>query len=283
MHKLESKIYTISQDSFGNLLMRPFTTHTDGLLKLSNSQAEEINAYADDFLNSDVKAAFKRYNMVYKRGLLMHGVPGTGKTSIIHMLMETAIKKNMIVLLDPQPSLIKPFVSSIRSIEGIDRPVMVVWEEFEDWLENYEGSLLNLLDGAAQLDNIFFVATTNYIGQIPARIQKRPSRFADVIEIVAPDANMRRAFIKGKIHPEDQIDLERWVVLTDGLVIDHLKELIIRVLVLKKPLEESVEKIRELSVEEDEEDAYDDDDPDTDDYCTPKYSSTMAVEPPNCG
>ena len=92
-----------------------------------------------------------------------------------------------------------------------DRPIMVIWEEFENWVAGYEADILNILDGVHQVDNVFYIATTNYIQQIPPRIRNRPSRFADVIEIGPPSANLRKAYIEAKIHPDDKIDIKKWV------------------------------------------------------------------------
>ena len=102
------------------------------------------------------------------------------------------------------------------------------------------------------MNNIFYVATTNYIEDIPQRIRNRPSRFAEVIEIGPPDKELRRAYLLAKIHEDDVVNIDEWVEKTDGLTIDHLKNLIINVLVLGLPLDDAVEKLRNL--EDDKED-----------------------------
>lgn len=250
-NKLSAGIYQASMDNFGNILLTPFVPQTDGIIELPNSPAEDINKKVDDFLSQEIRESFNRYDMLYKRGLLMYGAPGTGKTCIIHLIMKTAVTKDMIILLGVRPQMVASIISHIRKIEGTERPAMVVWEEFEDWVDGHEGDLLNLLDGAEQLNNVFYVATTNYIDQIPSRIRNRPSRFAEVIEIGPPDARLRRAFIEAKIHPEDKIDINQWVNATKGFSIDHIKDLIISVLVLKLPFDEAISKLNKLNEDDD--------------------------------
>ena len=80
---------------------------------------------------------FNPFFNVYKRGILMYGHPGTGKTSIIHLLMKTAVEKDMIILLSPRPHYVPQIVNSVRAIEKSSRPFMVIWEEFEAWTEDY--------------------------------------------------------------------------------------------------------------------------------------------------
>ena len=247
---LPAGIYDANVDQFGDIYLNTVDTHTDELITLPGSPAEQINADVDSFLSAEVRHKFERYNLLYKRGLLMHGIPGTGKTSIVHLLMRQAIKKNMVVLLNPRPHLVESVADTVRSIEKVDRPFMVVWEEFERWVESEEGNLLDLLDGVDQVDNVFFLATTNYLEQIPSRIRNRPSRFSDIIEIGAPDAPLRRAYLEAKIHDDDEVNMDEWVEKTAGLTIDHLKDVVISVLALDVSLDNAIAKIKRMEQED---------------------------------
>ena len=117
-----------------------------------------------------------------------------------------------------------------------------------------------MLDGEMQVDNIVYVATTNYINKIPPRIKDRPSRFATVIEVGLPTPDVRRIFIENKTFPDENVDLDLWVKLTEGLTIDQIKDLIISVLCIGNDLKDTVSKLHETrDVKEDSEiDYYDD-------------------------
>lgn len=249
---LPPNVYTVGVDSFGDIFLQNAHIHTDELIALPDSPAEQIERDVNHFLTETVRDRFERYNLLYKRGLLMHGIPGTGKTSIVHLLMRKAIKKGMVVLLNPRPYLVSRVASYVRGIENTGRPIMVVWEEFEQWVESNEGELLDLLDGVDQVDNVFFIATTNYLNEIPLRIRNRPSRFAEVIEIGAPDEALRRAYISAKVHDDDTIDVDEWVRMTEGLTIDGIKDVIISVLALGVPLDRAVEKIHHMDDDDDD-------------------------------
>ena len=245
--ELPSGVYEIEEGMFG-LYLEKIQINTDSLVDLPDSTADEVRSIVDLFLSGETKEAFSRYGILYKRGILMYGPPGTGKTCIINQLIKTAEEKNMIVLLDAKPFWVSDVVENIREIEGGSRTIMVIWEEFEKWTP-WESNVLDLLDGIDQVDNVIYIAPTNYIDKIPERIRNRPSRFANVIEVGYPSAEVRRIFLESKIHKEDNVDIAQWVEATEGMTIDHLKDLIISVLVLKVPFPSALEKLKTMGGE----------------------------------
>lgn len=251
---IDAGVYNVDvDDRTGEKYLIVKQVESEGLVALPNSTAEDIAVKVDRFLQDAVKKKFETYKLLYKRGLLMYGPPGTGKTAIINQLTTVAIKKDMIVLLDPRPAWLTGIVPLIRSISP-EKSILVIWEEFEEWVDDYESAILNVLDGMTQISNIFYVATTNYIDKIPPRIRNRPSRFADIIKVGIPSAEGRKAFLKNKIIPTDEIDIDDWVKKTDGFVIDQLKDLIISVLVLEISLDDAIEKLKSIENLETDED-----------------------------
>lgn len=249
--QLPSGVYTVGQNEDGSAYLKASHIETENLVRLQDSAMAEIYDHVNNFLSAKIRKGFEKYGLLYKRGILLYGPPGTGKTSLVNQLISLcASEKEMVILNNPHPGLVKPIVDCVRGIEQDDRPFMVVWEEFENWVENNEGDLLNLLDGIDQVGNTLYIATTNYIDQIPDRIKNRPSRFADVMEIGLPSAAARRTFLEAKIHKTDNVDLDMWVAHSEGLSIDHLKDLIISVLVIGIPFEKALAKARSISNEE---------------------------------
>ena len=253
-HRLPNGVYTAGVDEWGSIYFRPFVPITDELIEFKDSLSEQIVKMVDHFLSQEVKDAFTKYNIVYKRGVLLYGMPGTGKTSVVNLIMQTAAKKDMVILYNIPPNLVNASVDAIRAVEKNNRKIMVIWEDFEDIVTNYERDILNLLDGIVQVEDIFYIATTNFLDEIPNRVKKRPSRFADIIEVGTPPAELRRKYILSKLHPEDNIDINFWVEHTEGFTIDQLKDLVINVLVLGMDIDKAIEKSREAFTyfEEDE-------------------------------
>lgn len=249
--KLPSGVYNVTVDMQGRIYLTPENIQTETLIQLQDSVMADIYKNVDNFLTPKIKEGFDRYGLVYKRGFLLYGPPGTGKTSLLNQVINLCVEqKDIIVLRNPRPDLVNMVVQSVNTIEETKRTFMIIWEEFEGTVHKHEAYLLNLLDGLTQVQNVVYFATTNYIDKIPSRIRNRPSRFADVIEIGFPNRESRKTFLEAKLHKTDKIDVELWADLTEGLTLDHLKDLIISVCVIGLSFDVALTKVKKLKTED---------------------------------
>lgn len=245
--------YTISYAiRLGGWFLKPQILRCDGLIDLPDSTGSEIVESINHFFTEEVKAKYAKYNFLYRRGILMYGPPGTGKSAIVYKVINHMIAKEGIVLWNCEPEQIPEVVNRIHSIQP-DVQILVVWEEFERYKDNED--VLQLLDGGTQINNVVYLATTNYIEQIPNRLRYRPSRFAEVILVGPPTAEVRKTFLQKRIHPDDlkkldnlQMDsskewIDRVVRLTEGWVIDQLTELIRSHFVIGLPVNKAIAAI----------------------------------------
>jgi len=249
---LPAGIYTIEMTQGGEIYLSPMSAMTDTLIRLPDFTSERVIKEVEKFWTSETKAKFDKRKLVYKRGILLHGAPGVGKSACIAQIMEAEVNSGGIVFFCPNPSVLYGAVKAIREIQG-DVRCLVVWEEFDSLLERDESSYLSLLDGEMQIDNVVFLATTNYLNRIPDRFKKRPSRFASIISVGLPSNETRRVYLESKIYPDENIDVNQWVLATKGFTIDHIKDLVISVLCLDLPFEEAVDRIKGLTYDEDKE------------------------------
>lgn len=152
------------------------------------------------------------------------------------------------VLYATHPGVANYVLHAIREREP-ERPIICIFEDLDILINAYgDSEFLKLLDGEYKVDNVVYIATTNYLNQIHKRIRSRPSRFDEVIEIPMPMQETREAYLRHllSIDKLDEKQLTEWVDQTDGLSIAHLKELFISVKVLDNTLEESLKRLREL-------------------------------------
>lgn len=227
----------------------PISIITDEIIDLPNSAMSEVVTEINNFWSQNVSDKFKQYGLVHKRGIILAGLPGGGKTVVLAKTANMVIKElDGIVLFNPPADMLKDYLRIIKDIEP-DRKILVMWEEFDSVLYDYESVLLPLLDGEIQVGNIVYLATTNYISKIPARIKNRPSRFAKVIEVKEPDLETRRKFLEAKLHETDKHLLEPMVQASDGFVIDQLKDMIISTCCFGYSIDQAVRKIKEMQEE----------------------------------
>jgi ATP-dependent 26S proteasome regulatory subunit len=200
-------------------------------------KTEEIVEEVKNFWSK--KDAYLLNGVLYRRGILMYGSPGGGKSSTIRLISEDCVDRGGVVIIMENPYQFTTAYQDFRKVQP-DTPVVVVIEDIDAIVSQYnESAVLNLVDGVVRADNCVFLATTNYPENLGDRIINRPSRFDVRVEIPMPSANARRAFLvaqfeRGKVVP-DSGQIDQWVKDSVSFSIAHLLELYVGVVVLGKP------------------------------------------------
>jgi predicted AAA+ superfamily ATPase len=231
------------------LKKQPFKT--DELYHLPSPEITDILKDIDSFWSRvDV---YKKYNFIHKRGILMYGEPGCGKSGIIQLLSKLIIGKNGIVINvkdEEDVEFFTKFIPTFRRIEP-NRPLVVILEDIDSIAgesRSQTSRLLNILDGVKQIENVVYIATTNYPEKLEERISNRPSRFDRRYRVELPNKEIREAYIKHKLNEDDlnKINIDEWVRKTEGMSLSHLKEVIISTIVMNRSFEETIENLEGL-------------------------------------
>lgn len=249
--EIPAGMYTIKFDrETGTYCLFLQDLHLDDLIVLPDKVMEGILNDIRCFWK--LQESYKNHKYIYKRGILLYGAPGCGKTSVIMLLAKELINDGGIVVnicdFGGNAEGIETTLSTFRRVEP-GRRLIVIIEDIDNYMREADGSLtelLNFLDGGLQLPNIVVLATTNYPERLQKRISHRPSRFDRRYEIGLPSDAAREYYIKCKLSEEDfkKASLKTLVEKSRGFTIDHLKELILSVCVLGYGLEEAHEEIR---------------------------------------
>lgn len=201
---------------------------SDDLLRFEDVRQKSVLAEIDAFW--DMKESYAEIGFIHKRGMLLFGPPGSGKSAMLKLVMEDCINRGNLVFVCESLGLLARALPSLREVEP-DRQILVVLEDVDEQCGYNEHALLQMFDGDSTADNICYVATTNYLDRIPDRV-KRPGRFDSKIEVGPPPAEGRRAFLDqklGRIHQNDPALIERYVRETDGFSFGQLREFLVQI------------------------------------------------------
>lgn len=266
IQKLAAGLYTVSNDELG-VYFNLRQVVTDEWLDLPDAATGRVLDGISKFWRS--RERYAAHGLVYKRGVLLWGPPGSGKTVTVSLLARELIAMDGLVVFCEKPSLCAEGLRIIRAIEP-RRPLIVVMEDVDETiLRHGEHELLALLDGEFAIDNVVYVATTNYPERLGARIVNRPSRFDERVFVDMPGEAARQAYLMKALsaHTVDRVEeeypegfdvagarrlrivtlAEAWARDTKGLSIAHLRELVAGVLCLEQPYEDVLRRLRSMA------------------------------------
>ena len=238
-------MYTLERDHEGDVIFERRDLEADALIRFAGSAADELLREIESFWS--LAPAFAERGFLHRRGYLLYGAHGSGKSSLVRQAIRDVIGRDGIVILCGTPAVVTRGLVVLRRIEPV-RPVVCVLEDIDAIVAAHgEEELLSLLDGESQVDHVLNVATTNYPEQLDRRFVARPRRFDRVVRIDAADEHTRRSYLVTKLPGADAAELERWVRATEGLSLAALAEAVISVRCLGNAFEETIALLRRMS------------------------------------
>lgn len=174
-----------------------------------------------------------------KRGLLLHGPPGVGKTHTVRFLMSRLTRTTVVQVTGESMGMLSAACSVARALQ----PAMVVVEDVDLIAEergDYPGQhpmlfqLLNEMDGLEEDADVVFVLTTNRADLLEPALAARPGRVDQAVGLMLPDTEARRRLFdlyRGGLDV-DASNLDAVLERTEGVTASFLKELLRRSAVL---------------------------------------------------
>lgn len=245
---LDPGLYDIQADMNG-VFASPVPKPSGLLLELPEMRSEHVIKIVETFWNSEedykIGNEFVLGGAQYKAGIMIFGPPGTGKSCTIKIVSNKLIERGGTVFFSSaHPALVMKFLMDFSKIEK-HRKCIVVLEDIDSLISNYgENNYLEMLDSAKTIDNVMFIATTNYPERLDPRIYNRPGRFSHMVKIGLPTEKAREAYLKAIL--KNHRDVPEIVKKSENFTIDHLTALVNAVYREKKNLNDEIERLRLL-------------------------------------
>jgi len=213
-------------------------------LSLQPELKDELVANTVGFLKRSKELA--KYGIPRKRGLILAGRPGTGKTLISKVLMSNSPG---ITCLAADPALLvhARYIREIYDIAGDLRPAIVFLEDIDLIGESRGGpgargealnELLDILDGVRECSEVVTIATTNYVEALDDALCRRPSRFDRIITMHPPGRDLRREIVRNLCRriPLEPAVQEHVVCRTEGYTPAQVQEVIYGLVIQRRSL-----------------------------------------------
>jgi len=243
--QLPASAFSCVLNQYGETQFFARDLQVDDLIDFADSLPAQILQEIENFWS--LGSTFRQHGYLHRRGYLLYGPQGSGKSSVVHQVVHRIIKAGHIAVFCEHPGILTRAMELFRKIEP-DRPLVCLFEDIDAIIEMHgDSELLQWLDGSHQINKVINIATTNYPERLDRRIVSRPRRFDRIIKIEAPTARIREAYLGRKL-PDliERGDLPRWVQVTEGLSFAALAELVISVACLGNSLEDTIRLLRAL-------------------------------------
>ena len=195
-------VWAIKSTQMGLLLVE--TSFTQDNILETFASTEDISKRIDCFFRKVDRYKVHGFE-VARRGMLLYGIAGSGKSTTITKAVRTygSDGKTAIIIWHTdriEAGHVKSFMKNF-DYQGVERVILVIEDiggvESDRHGYDSESSLLSLLDNQEKTFTIptLIIATTNHPDRFLANLTNRPGRFDDKIEVGYPKAPERQALM----------------------------------------------------------------------------------------
>ncbi|XNY04855.1 AAA family ATPase (plasmid) [Sinorhizobium meliloti] len=168
---------------------------------LSKATMAQLDTHIFDFVKC--REELKRLGQSGRKGILLHGHPGTGKTHVVHYIVANLSEHTTVLVTAEQMLNMEEYFALARVLQ----PCIMVIEDVDlvgrsrdeisgQKAETRLNRLLNEMDGLGEDLDILIIMTTNRVNSLEGALDARAGRVDVVLEIPLPDDDCRERLIE---------------------------------------------------------------------------------------
>src|SRR5581483_6657892 len=119
--------YEIGMSQQIGLYFEKYPVKTEQLLKFPETTCDLVIDEVRKFWGAETKSRFNKYKLPYKRGILLWGPPGGGKSSVIQFIMRDIVNMGGVVINFSNPDVFMMGMRTLRQIQP-DVPLSSSWK-----------------------------------------------------------------------------------------------------------------------------------------------------------
>jgi chaperone BCS1 len=179
------------------------------------------------------EAWFRQNHLAFRRGYLLYGPPGNGKTSAVRAMLSGQGITGYTINLFKQ-GLNDDDLTSLFQTAALSAPAIIVLEDIDRYFDQKQEDgpeakvslqhLLNCLDGATTQDGVIVVATANNPQTLDPAILRRPGRFDRVVGFANPTKDLRVRYFQKLCADMDSASIDACADAGDGFSFAQLQE-----------------------------------------------------------
>ena len=161
-------------------------------LFLEEEVKQQLKFSIESFLEN--KDFYDEKSIPWKKGIILHGPPGCGKTSIIRTIISNYNVKPVTLGIDTSSEVLQEAFMYAEE----NSPSLLFIEDLDSLIDRtIELSIfLNLMDGVTAKNGMLIICTANDLKALKPSITSRPSRFDRKFHIPLPNLEMSLSYLK---------------------------------------------------------------------------------------